>query len=292
MGPAVQRAFLIYNLLRMKLEAVSINGDIYSTTKAAISALDQGFMFGHGAFETFRISSGSVFLYKEHFARLDKNLKALGIDWSFEPAKHSSWIKGLSDKIPSDKDGRMRFCVTSGDGNTPNVIIYLTYIDKFKPTEKKARILKSLARHKPEYFDVTGFRIKSLEYSHLYIARKELKDETTDGILLNPDGYVAEALTSNIFWVKDGTIYTPPLDLGILAGTVRGWLADNFNVEEKRALQEELLHADEIFLSAGASYLVAINSIDGVEKPGISGSVYRKTCETLLSHLSTSPHSL
>jgi 4-amino-4-deoxychorismate lyase len=253
--------------------------------------MDRGFMFGHGAFETFRVSGDNIFLLEEHFTRLDKNLKALGIDWGYEPSKHLVWVKEISGKIPKGKDGRIRFCVTSGDGSTPNVIIYLSYIDKFKPAEKKAKILKSLARHKPEYFDVTGFRIKSLEYSHLYIARKELEDDSTEGILLNPDGWVAEALTSNIFWVKDSKIYTPPLSLGILAGTMRGWLTEKFNVEEKLIKQEELLQADEIFLSAGASYLVAISSVGEVKKPGIKGQAYGEVCTTLTEHL-TKTHAL
>lgn len=269
----------------MEIEEVSINGKIYSPEEAAVKAVDRGFMFAHGAFETFRISGDSIFLFKEHLARLDKNLKALGINWSYEPAVHADWIKSLSAKIPKNKDGRIRFCVTSGNEHTPNIVAYLSYIDKFQPSEKKVRVLKSLARHKPEYFDVTGFRIKSLEYSYLYIARKELGNDRTDGILLNPDGYVAEALTSNVFWVKDGVIYTAPLSLGILAGTMRGWLIDNFKVEERLAKQEELLAADEVFLSAGASYLTAVSQINGRQKPGTAGPIYTKACLFLTSHL-------
>ena len=259
----------------MKIEAVSINGQIHSSSEAKIKAVDRGFMFGHGAFETFRVSDGSIFLFKEHFTRLKKNLEALGIVWDYDPNEYQAWLKKLSDKIPADKDGRLRFCVTSGDGVSPNAIIYLSLIDKFVPVEKEAQILKTLTRHKPEYFDAVGFRIKTLEYSYLYIARQELRDGA-DGILLNPDGYVAEGLTSNIFWVKNGRIYTPPLGLGILAGTVRTWLLEKLIVEEKLIKQEELLQADEIFLTAGASYLTAISIIGGHGKPGISGEVYGK----------------
>jgi 4-amino-4-deoxychorismate lyase len=270
----------------MNIEAVSINGKLFSPEEAKISAIDRGLMFAHGAFETFRISERSIFLHDEHFARLDKSLKALDISWTYDKNKHPGWIKDMSNKIPGDKDGRIRFCVTSGvNGRQPNVIIYLTLIDKLKSSEKKARILKSITRHKPEYFNSTGFRIKSLEYSYLYLARKELQDESYEGILLSPENYVAEALTANIFWVKDGTIYTPPLSLGILAGTVRSWLMDNFDVEEKLAKQEELLQADEIFLTTGASYLISISQIDGVQKQGAAGSSFKEIYQLLTDRL-------
>lgn len=269
----------------MEVEAVSINGRVHPTEKAFVNVVDRGFMFGHGAFETFRVTAGKIFLLEEHFARLDKNLKALGISWQFDQVKHLSWIKDLTNNLPENKDGRIRFCVTSGNGYAPSVVIYLSYIDKFQPSEKDVRILKSLARHKPEYFDITGFRVKSLEYSYLYIARKELGDDRIDGILLNPAGYVAEALTSNVFWVKDGIFYTPPLSLGILAGTMRGWLLDNFKVEEKLAREEEFIEADEIFLTAGANYLTAVSRVNDRQKPGASGPDYKKTCSLLTSHL-------
>lgn len=268
----------------MKIEAVSINGEVYPPDEAKISAADRGFMFAHGAFETFRVSEGKIFLFDEHFARLDKNLKALNISWTLEPDRHIEWIKDISSKIPADKDGRVRFCVTSGnDGQSPNIIIYLDFIEKFKPLDKKAWILKSINRHRPEYFAHTGFRIKSLEYSYVYMARKELADEDTEGILLNPEGYIAEALTSNILWAKDGEIYTPPLDLGILAGTMRSWLMKSLNVKERLAKQEELFQSDEIFLTAGASYLTGINQINDIPKPGVKAPIYQKVFQTIVS---------
>lgn len=277
----------------MNVEAVSINGKLYSPEEAKVSAIDRGLMYAHGAFETFRITDGNIFLHDEHFARLNKSLKALDINWTYEKDKHLGWIKDLSAKIPPGKDGSIRFCVTSGiAGERSGVIIYLTIIDKFKPTEKRAQILKSVTRHKPEYFNLTGFRLKSLEYSYLYMARKELKDESQEGILLNPEGYVAEALTANIFWVKDGKIYTPPLALGILAGTVRGWVMDNFDTEEKLIKTEELLGADEIFLTTGASYLISISQLDGTQKEGIKGPVYEKIYVLLTEHLAKASNQL
>lgn len=270
----------------MKVEAVSINGKVYPPDQATVSAVDRGFMFAHGAFETFRVAEDRIFLHDKHFARLNKNLKALNISWTYDQNMHLAWVKDISSRIPAGKDGRIRFCVTSGkEENRPNVVIYLTFIDKFQPMEKNAWIIKSINRHKPEYFSATGFRIKSLEYSYIYMAKKELENSSDEGVLLNPDGYVAEALTSNIFWVKDGVIYTPPLSLGILAGTMRGWLMDNFKVEENLSRQDALLEADEIFLTTGASYLIAINEINGMKKPGIGGQSYKDIYNLLSNHL-------
>lgn len=272
----------------MKIEKVSINGEVSLPDEAKVKAIDDGLLRGIGAFETFRVQGNKVFLLDEHFKRLAKNLDALGVKLSKDYSRYNQWISELCTNIPKGKDGFIRFMVTGGDGQlglqsngsgNPHIIIYLAYIPEFMLTDKKAAILEDIVRQKPEYFQLTGFRIKSLDYTTARMVKRTISKvhgTETDGILLSPDSYVAEGLTSNIFWSSEGKLYTPPLSLGILAGTMRQYLMKNYEVEEKLITAKEFEKADEIVFTSGASYLISLSELNGIPKPGISGPVFKK----------------
>lgn len=266
----------------MKFVKISINGNILDPQEAKISVLGKGYLLGMGAFETFRYSGGKIFLMSEHFARLDKSLKALNIPFVFSE-EHKKQINEICKFVPAGLDGRVRFQVTAGS-EQPNVIIYSSTIHKFKPEDAPAKILSSVVREKPEYFKSFGFRIKSFDYSVAEIAKKELA-AGEEGILLSPEGYVAEFLRANILWAKNEKLYTPPLSLAILPGTLRDWAIKNFSIEEKLITADDLLQTDEIILTSGSRFLVAINSINGTQKPGVNGQIYKKLTTQLLKDI-------
>lgn len=269
----------------MKIEKVSINGKIFPVTEAKIPASDHGLMYGVNAFESLRVHKGSAFLLDEHFDRLAKSLSVLKINWNDNRKRYFSWISDLCSDLPEDKDAFIRFVVTAGQSDfwvsegeysNPNVLIYGGSIPLYTPQIKRAVILKGVKRVKPEYFDRVGFRIKSMDYVSSRTAKLELKKtgEGLDGILLSPKGDIAEGLTSNIFWIKGGELYTPPLTEGILAGTVRSYIMSNHKTKEVLAKTEELESADEIFFTSGSGYLNPLCEINGIKKPGISGPVF------------------
>lgn len=274
----------------MKIEKVSINGLISPADLANIDALDHALVFGLGVFETFRVSKGKIFLLQKHLDRL-----FISLDYLFIPKPKvpelTKQINNLVDQFSSDSDLFIRLMVTAGRAefklsdqkyNQPNVIIYAAKIDAYYSTPKSAKILSSINRQLPEYFAVTGRRLKTIDYLSASIAKAELAEfEKTqslncklEGILLSPDGYVAEALTSNIFWVKEERLYTPPLSLGILPGVIRNSILRNNQVEEKLIRSKELEEADEIFLSNSVNYLSPLNQLNKTKFPGISGSTF------------------
>lgn len=264
----------------MKPEKICINGIIKDPDDALVLATNLSLSSGLGVFETFRVSNGKAFLLDEHFSRLQKSLKALGLN-AIDESLAIKNILEIAKLAEPDHDAFVRFVVTGDSGGLasfkidpePMTIIYMRSISKLEPADIRARIINGVKRHKPEYFDATGFRLKSLDYSHAIFAQLELEDNEM-GIMLSPEGYIAEALNSNIFWVEGNKIYTPPLDLGILPGVIREFLINNFNVEEKKALKDELLEASEIFLTNSVGYLMPTSSIDGIKKPGTNGQVF------------------
>lgn len=288
----------------MKLVKVSINGQSKSVDTAAISVISHGVMYAFGAFESFRVSDSKAFLWDEHFDRLKKGLEILGIEWDDNRSKYKRWVAEICNDTPSDKDAFVRFMVLGGEGNlgisgellhNTQVVIYVGYIPKFIPIVKVGVVMDKVRCQLPEYFPLTNFRIKTPDYTSARIVNQELEawraknnidpSAKVDGILLTPDGFVAEGLTSNVFWVKNGQLYTPPLSTGILSGTIRGHLIKNNKVKEILAGPEALEEADEIILTAGASFLNPLESINGIKKPGANGEVYKKIYQQLLSDM-------
>ncbi|MBI5357620.1 aminotransferase class IV [Candidatus Saccharibacteria bacterium] len=262
----------------MKIEKISIDGIIKDADEATLPATNQGLMSGLGVFETFRVCDGKVFLLDEHFARLQKSLRAIGISQVDETQAIEN-IFDIAKFAQPGQDAFIRFFVTTEGGELanfnhsqqPKIVIYMSSIPVLEPRAISAKILSGIVRNKPEYFDQIGFRIKSLDYLHAIIAQKQLSDEA--GIMLTHDGYIAEALTANIFWSKDGKIYTPPLSLGILPGIMRQFLIENLEVAEKNAQKNEILDADEIFLSSSVNFITPLDKINSIKKPGLEGPV-------------------
>jgi len=241
---------------KVKIEKVYIDGKILDFEEANIE-------IGDGVFETFRVSQGKVFLLEEHFARLSKSLKVLGI----APIDEQSTKNNILEiaKLAAE-DAFIRLVVDKNQ-----TIIFMGSIPKFMPRSAESKILLSITHQKPGNFDQIGFRLKSTDY----LQDKYVLENPLD-IMLDENGFVAEAMTANIFWAKDEKLYTSPLSMGILAGTLRGYLIKTNKVNEKLAKFDELASADEIFLTNGVRYIVPLSSLDGIKKPGTEGQVFQQ----------------
>jgi branched-chain amino acid aminotransferase len=112
------------------------------------------------------------------------------------------------------------------------------------------------------------------------MAAKYAKDQKcNEALILNTTGKIADATIANLFWVKDGTIFTNPFSDGIVAGVMREFLIDNLprkgmQVSLQSIDPDELLEADEIFLT---------NALFGIRWVGSLGKKkFRKEASTLL----------
>src|SRR6185295_13516940 len=89
-----------------------------------------------------------------------------------------------------------------------------------------------------------------------------------EALLLNTEGYVVEAASSNLFWVKAGAVCTPPLASGILAGVTRAVVMEicqklRLEVRELNCRSDELSHADGAFVSLSSMGIVEAATLDG-----------------------------
>jgi branched-chain amino acid aminotransferase len=128
--------------------------------------------------------------------------------------------------------------------------------------------------------------IKSLNYLNNILAKIEANNAgVEEAVMLNAEGFVAEGTADNIFIVKQGGLYTPPLSAGALYGITRQTVlelaeAAGLKVGEPNLTRYDLFNADECFLTGTGAELIPVVKIDGrVIGTGRPGPVTRRLVE-------------
>ncbi|MGN1400778.1 MAG: aminodeoxychorismate lyase [Bacillus sp. (in: firmicutes)] len=262
-----------------------VNGQFVEEAAAVISPFDHGFMYGMGLFETIRVYEGHPFLLDDHIDRMTAGLEEMDIKNPFSREKWLSLIKELLD-VNGISNARVRLNVSAGVGQaglpsgpyyTPSTILFISPLGHAPDSlaAKKARILE-LKRDVP----FGKSRHKTHHFGNNIAAKMELNQHPEDeGIFLTEGGHIAEAITSNIFWVKNEVLYTPSLDTGILPGTSRKFimgLAKTMDIPIREGLYSccELACSEEVFLTNAVQEIVPLEEIRGLASyPGKDGKV-------------------
>ncbi|MBD1383195.1 aminodeoxychorismate lyase [Metabacillus arenae] len=278
---------------------IYLNGEFVKAEKAGISPFDHGYLYGLGAFETFRVYQGHPFLLKDHFQRLQKALNELNVqsDLSYERMKEI--VQELIKVNKAEKEEvYVRFNVSAGIGevglqvltyNSPTIICFMKPLSG-RLTEEKTGHIVSLKRNTPE----GTFRLKSHHFMNNIFAKREVgNDPSIEGLFLTQEGFVAEGIASNIFWVKNKTVYTPSLETGILNGITRDFVLaclkrENFSFREGLFLLNDLLQADEVFVTNSIQEIVPIKSIGTKSFSGTKGPIV----QSLIKMYQTNRHLL
>jgi 4-amino-4-deoxychorismate lyase len=256
---------------------ISINGTLYDEQKAVVSVYDHGFLYGLGLFETFRTYEGKPFLLKAHLNRLADGCKELGI--AYEPnLGHVQSLVAQLLQVNHLSDAYIRYSISagvdalglpSGAYQQPTEIVYIKSLPPRDETiygHGKALQLLKLPRNTPEGL----YRFKSFHYMNNILAKRELQSYEwatgAEGLMLTEDGYLAEGIVSNLFFVKNSICYTPSLDTGILPGITRAHvlcLAQDNHIATQDGLYtwEDLLEADEVFLVNSIQEIVPVTTL-------------------------------
>jgi len=268
---------------------VYINGRIIEKEKAAISPFDHGFLYGLGVFETFRTYEGHPFLLDDHVERLNAGLKELKIEKEFSRQEVLEIINRLSEKNGWE-NSYIRFNVSAGNGEiglqtesylNPSIIVFQKPLSVPGPIGEKEGVILKLKRNTPE----TADRLKSHHYLNNIAAKREIgMDPNKEGIFLTEDGYIAEGIVSNLFWVKKGQLFTPAVGTGILNGITRQFIISlcsklNIPVKEGYFTLNELLDAEEAFFTNSIQEIVKVKRIgnkDFLEENGLIKRLFKE----------------
>ena len=255
----------------------SVNGDIVPAAEARVSVLDNGFTFGDSVYETLRTYGGRPFHLDRHLARLRHSAARLGIELPLGDDVFAQRLAALLERAQNE-ESYIRIIVTRGVGDIsyhfervhgPTVVLAVKPYEPFPEstyTEGVAVIIASVRRNHPLALDPG---IKSCNLLNNILAVREAQSKgTLEPILLNDAGEVAEGASTNVFIVKNDAVATPPLSAGILPGVTRQLLLEigptvGIPIAEESLSVQDLLGADEAFLTSTLKEAAPIRSVDG-----------------------------
>lgn len=265
---------------------IYLNGKLVPESKAKVSVFDHGLLYGDGVFEGIRAYNGRVFMLDEHVDRLFRSAQAIAMKIPLTKAQMARAVVKTcaANKI---KDGYVRLVVTRGVGElglnpylckTPQVIVIAAAIQLYPKKLYDTGMAIVTVGTTRNHTEAVNPRIKSLNYLNNVLAKIEaINAGVMECILLNGQGYVAEASGDNVFAIRGDTLLTPPSWCGALEGITRQVVMQlapeqGLKVKEDVLTRYDLYTADEVFLTGSAAEIISVVDIDrrtiGDGKPG------------------------
>jgi branched-chain amino acid aminotransferase len=254
-----------------------MDGQLVPVAEARVSVYDHAVLYGDGVFEGMRGYGGKVFKLASHLARLEDGASRIRLKIPYSTAELGAAVKDTMAAC-GIKDGYIRLVVTRGIGTlglnpyrcpTPGRHLHRGH----HPALQARDVREGHARHRRQAAprppsSASTRRIKSLNYLNNILAKCEAIDaEVLEAIMLNTDGFVGECTGDNIFAVRGKQIHTPPVHAGILHGITRRFVIDElapalgYTVTQPNMRLEDLLGADEVFLTGTAAEIIGVSAI-------------------------------
>ena len=243
---------------------VCLNGNIVSADQPLLTANNRGYRYGDGLFETLKIKNNRIVFEKWHFERLLNGLQLIDLPLppAINAAKLASDIFQLCEKNDCSQSARVRLSVNSGNGliagpNQPQYIIECETLHNEDWNEHGYAIdVYRAAKKSCDQFS----NLKSANYLPYVMAARFAKDrQLHDALVMNMYERIADSSIANVFIVKGKKLFTPALAEGCVAGITRRWVIKKFGAIETSLIVEDILTADEIFLT---------NAIKGIRQVG------------------------
>ena len=269
-----------------KEATIYIDGKFYPESEAKISVFDHGLLYGDGVFEGIRFYNGRVFRLEEHLERLWDSARSICLD---VPISRAEMTEALLETIRKNdmREGYIRLLLTRGVGNLglnpaqckrPSVIIIAAAIALYpKEMYEKGLSVVTCATRRTNPAALNP-AVKSLNYLNNVMARIEANLAGADeALMLNDEGNVAECTADNVFVIKNGQVFTPPISAGALRGITRAVAFEiaaevGIQIKETDITRHDVFVADECFLTGTAAEVIPVIRADGrtigTGKPG------------------------
>ncbi len=269
-----------------------IDGQLVPQDEAKVSVMDHGLLYGDGCFEGIRIYNGRIFKLGSHLRRMWDSAEEIRLQ---SPYSMEEVERAIRETVSANQltDGYIRLVFTRGVGTlglhpflcpVPTVFVIADTIKLYPQElyESGMQIIVAERRRVPR--ECLDPQIKSLNYLNNILAKIEAIDAgVLEALMLNMEGWVSECTGDNVFVVKDGAVFTPPPDAGILNGITRQFLIDDLGpslglpIQEKLFRLEEVYQADELFLTGTAAEVIGVTRIgDRVIGDGTVGPITRR----------------
>lgn len=249
---------------------VWLNGSLVPEHEALVSPFDHGLTTGDGCFETLVTCYGTPFAFTRHYHRLLASAEGLGIEGV--PARETLFKASRMVLVENRMVDpvRVRITVTSGKaglgsdrGEGPCTVLVCALP---APDLGETAVVRTVPYVKNERSAVAG--LKTISYAENVVALAQARRQGAgEAILGNTKGMICEGTGSNICWVSEGAVHTPPLSSGALNGITRGLMMElcrglNIPVEETDAPMEMLESFEEVFLTSSTREIQPVVGID------------------------------
>jgi D-alanine transaminase len=268
-----------------------LNGAYTPLNEAKVSVLDRGFIFGDGVYEVLPVYAGRVFRFEQHMARLERSLSEMRIA---NPLARDAWLQitmqliaGRASDATTAANYLIYFQITRGvalrdhampQDITPTVFGMCTVMT---PANAAARA-QGVACVTADDFRWQKAHIKSTSLLGSVFARQISVDAGAVETVMFRGAYLSEAASSNVWIVKNGTVYGPPKDNWVLEGIRYGLIeelcqARGIDFKLQRISREEVFGCDELLLSSATKEVLPVTLLDGKAiADGVPGPIYQQ----------------
>jgi branched-chain amino acid aminotransferase len=255
----------------------SIDGAVVPGEAARVSVFDNGFTFGDSVYETLRTYGGRPFALDRHLRRLRRSASRIAVDVPLG----DDVLRGRLDALlaaAANPESYVRLIVTRGVGDVsyrfdrihgPTVVMIAKPFEAPPEEAYSGGIAASLSSVRRNHRTALDPAIKSCNLLNNVLAVREAQGRgASEALMLNLEGDLAEGASSNVFLVRDGVVRTPSLDSGILPGITREIVLEllpSLGIEgrEERLRADDLLGADEVFVTSSLREALPVRSVDG-----------------------------
>lgn len=260
---------------------VFLNGQILKEEDAKISINDLSYQFGYGLFETIRCEKGIPLFFEEHYKRLDKSAKEIGMLFPPELDEIKVWIQSVlsANKLTS---ARIKIIVSKRLEEKFNVLILAS--PRAVPPSSYSLLAKKLSRDS----NSISFRHKTTSRADSFFLYKEAQNLGFNDVLyLNERNELIECTRANIFLIMEDKIITPLLTSGILSGVTRSKVIE---IAKKEGIQIEEKNVHSLYLNKAKSVFItsAIVGIMLVSKIELDDKKYSFSTDTVSTRLRSS----
>lgn len=265
-------------------EYVSLNGEIIQTKDAKVSVFDRAFIFGDGVYEGLLVMNGIILFEEEHWDRLKRSLLALNIEYDLARLKIILREYLAHEKV-ANTSAFLYVQISRGiamrghqysEGIPPTLFVYSIYKEVTDVNKAKLKIISTIDNR----WHRCDIKMTSL-LGNVMAKMIAINANCYESIMVR-DGLITEGSHCNVFFVKNGTVFTHPANHHILNGVTRIKvleLCDDLDIPHKEEAIEhsELRNMDEAFLTGTSTQVAQIHKIDDYEFDiNLKGSVTRR----------------
>jgi len=253
---------------------VFLNGQFVPEEQAVVSVFDRGFLYGDGLYEALRICNGKPFRWAKHLERFNRGAAFLKIRVPFKADELREQALELV-RLNRMPEALLRILLSRGIGprgfspkgaSNPALVMTLHPAPDTNVKPLPAWRVISASSRLPANEPLSLF--KNCNRLPQILAKAEADAAGADeALLLNTSGEIVEASASNLFWIRDNVVCTPPLTSGILAGVTRLIVFEicrklGVPTRETGIAPKELREAQGVFLSLSSWGIIEVVSLD------------------------------